>query len=142
MSMYMFHQRFPDVMAKEGRSAHFRGDDCVPDGDYLFLEAYCTDPKCDCRRVLLTVVNSATGEVAATVGFGFSPDDPMGGPYLDLINPQSSYADAMFELVSASLQDPGYVARLERHYRMMKEEEAPKPQPWWKNKKKKKKWNR
>jgi len=137
MLMHMFHERFPDVMPKEGRSAHFRGDDRVPDGDYLFLESYCTDPKCDCHRVIITVVNAVTGEVAATVGFGLSADDPMRGPYLDPINRQSSYAREMFEVVAASLGDPNYLMRLERHYRMMKEEKELKPQPWWKNKKKK-----
>ena len=140
MFMEPFHSRFPEIAQSEARSIHLRDEGSpTPAGDYLLMESYCTDPKCDCRRVILTVVNVHTGETAATIGFGFDPDDPMRGPYLDPINRQSSDAEDVLGLVAGLALDAAYVSRLEHHYRLMKggepergTERAPE-RPWWKH---------
>jgi hypothetical protein len=139
--MQAFHSRFLELAKKEGRSLHWQSDDGpIPRGDYLLMEAYCTDPKCDCRRVMLTVVNTATGELAATIGFGFDPGAPMSAPMLDPLNQQSPYAEEMLRLVVGMALDAEYLARLERRYHMMKAavsgggEEQPR---WGKSKPKK-----
>ena len=48
------------------------------------------------------------------------------------------YAEEVLDLTKWVLQDPAYVARLERHYRMVKDATAkPKArEKWWKRKKK------
>jgi hypothetical protein len=68
--------------------------------------------------------------VVATISFGFDPDGPMPGPYLDPLNPQAPYAESLLELIDRlMLQDPAYVARLERHYQMIKDE-TDRPRTW------------
>jgi hypothetical protein len=138
-----FHKHFPQVAQDEARTIMLRGGDRrgIPDGDYLLVESYCTDPTCDCRRVMLNVFTAKEGQVAS-ISFGFDPDGSMPGPFLDPLNKQSAYADEVLDLVQTfALSDPEYVARLERHYTMMKEKLGRKPgqgeQPWWKRKRKK-----
>ena len=44
----------------------------------------------------------------------------MAGPFLDPLNPQSTYADTLLRLVEEILEDPAYVTRLEAHYYQVK----------------------
>jgi preprotein translocase subunit SecA len=61
------------------------------------------------------------GRILAAIGYAFDRDDPNPGPYLDPLNEQSRYAPALMELVSElALSDSKYLARLERHYRLVK----------------------
>jgi hypothetical protein len=136
-----FFRHFEDVAKAETRSLHLRGGrgDGVPDDDYAFVESYCTDPGCDCRRVLLTVLARSRGP-GAVISFGFDRGEPLAGPFLDPLNPQSEYAKGLLALAKELvLSDPAYVARLERHYQMVKQKFArpAAPEPWWKRKSKK-----
>ena len=93
----------------------------LPPGTYDFLEFYCNEPDCDCRRVLLVVV-SEKGKPLASISYGFDEDDPMKGPFLDPLGYRSPYANAALEAAEQYLfSDPNYVARLERHYALAKE---------------------
>jgi hypothetical protein len=148
--MHPFHERYPELAKKESRSIHLPdGDGDIPPGDYLLVESYCTDPKCDCRRVVLMVWNGTSQETAATIGLGFDRDDPLAVPILDPLNRQSAYAESMLKVVAEIALDAEYMARLERHYRMMKDKdegsEKAEPKPWWKQRPKKPKrrgWQR
>jgi hypothetical protein len=123
-------------------------------GEYGFMEFYCDDPKCDCRRVLIQVVRSDTGgKVWATINYGWETAEYyarwLGSKEagreacvasLDPLNPQSEYAPALLRLFNdVAVADPEYVERLKRHYRMFRE--APpkakpvKTQPWRKRRK-------
>ena len=74
MQMQPFHDLFPDIASQEYRSVVLpEGGDEIPPGGYLFLECYCTDPGCDCRRVVLVVMNNDREQVAS-IGFGFDPE--------------------------------------------------------------------
>jgi hypothetical protein len=118
-----FDAMFPEQARREVRTATVRGFPGLPDGDYGLLEAYCADPTCNCRRVMLNVVGRSQGQVLASVSYAFNrddPDDPFPGPSLDPLNPQSQYAPALLKLVTQILQDPIYVARLECHYYQVK----------------------
>jgi hypothetical protein len=120
----LFHNHFPALAEAETRTLYLRdgspGPDRIPDGDYSFVEAYCTDPKCDCRRVLLNVLKRDEG-IVGVISFAFDPDAPMRGPFFDPLHPRPSYADEFLELMNdVVLSDPAYVARLERHYEMVK----------------------
>jgi hypothetical protein len=67
----MFHTYFDDVARQETRYLNLLKDsDGIPAGSYAYLEGYCTDPTCDCRRVLLNVFSPENG-VVAVIGFGF-----------------------------------------------------------------------
>jgi len=90
--------------------------------------------------VTFMIFSSAIEGVVATISFSWRPDDSMPGPFLDPINPQSKYAKQALDLLAWVLQDQQYVARLERHYRMVKEaikNPSRTPLPWWKKKRKK-----
>ena len=92
----------------------------LPDDEYGLIESYCEDPACDCRRVMLNVVSRKQSKILATVSFGFDPNDSMCGPFLDPLNRQSKHAPALLKLVESVLEDGAYVARLERHYSLVK----------------------
>jgi hypothetical protein len=121
--MYLtpFVSVFGELGGKETRVLTVRGYTALPNDEYALLEAYCMDPACDCRRVMLNVVGRHQGaSPLASVSFGFERDSEMAGPFLDPINPQSQYADVLFPLVVQILADQAYVSRLESHYRQVK----------------------
>lgn len=134
-----FDYYFPEVAKAETRSLHIVEDlNGLPPGEYGFVESYCTDPKCDCRRVLLHVLRPEEGMVAV-VSYGFDPGAPMRGPFLDPLHPRPAYGEALLKAVrEVLLADPAYLARLERHYTMVKQKVAGAdgPRPWWKKPKK------
>ncbi len=125
--MEMFFSHFPELAEEETRCVNLlkpTPDGRVPAGSYALVEAYCTDPSCDCRRVMLNVIERARGQVA-TISYGFDRDGPDAGPYLDPLNPQSPYAEHLMKLIDRmTLHDPVYLARLERHYALVKEKFA------------------
>jgi hypothetical protein len=132
-----FHDLFPEVAERESRTARLESEGpegSLPAGSYLFLELYCTDPECDCDRVLLSVIEKTRG-VVATINYGFGPsrspkgDDPL-HLFLDPINPQSVFAEEILSLFKEIVLDEEYDQRLKRHYRMVKSltpEKGPPP---------------
>lgn len=53
MPYSLFHSRFPDVAERETRTVTVidSSDFNLPPAHYSFLEMFCDDPGCDCRRV-------------------------------------------------------------------------------------------
>jgi hypothetical protein len=94
----------------------------IPVGNYALVELYCPDPDCDCRRVMLNVVEEKRPtEYLASIGYGFDRDEEDAGPYLDPLNYQCRYAGDLMRLVEGLvLSDQAYVARLKRHYALVK----------------------
>ena len=136
MAMIPFMQRFPEVGARETRCVTVPQRQSLPQGEYGFVELYCDEPGCDCRRVMIDVLRPETGEskVWATISYGWESldfyrkwggpgNDPieMKGPYLDPLNPQTKYSAALLNLFRFLVQSPEYVARLQRHYQMFRE---------------------
>jgi len=105
----------------------------LPDDEYALVESYCVDPTCDCRRVMLNVLprrRMAQGYLAA-ISFGFDRKAELAGPFLDPLNPQSQYAQALLDMVITLVleADPAYIARLEAHYRQVKQAVADPKHP-------------
>lgn len=50
-----FLERFPEVAAQETRVITAQGHALLPDGEYGLVELFCTEPGCDCRRVMLSI---------------------------------------------------------------------------------------
>jgi hypothetical protein len=134
--MTPFIEKFREVGARETRSIMVNKHEDLPDGEYDFVELYCNEPGCDCRRVIIDVLRPETGfkKVWATIGYGWESldfyrkrgwpaDDPdeMKGPYLDMLNPQSEHSDTLLTIFRVILESPDYVERLKRHYRMFKD---------------------
>ena len=142
--MSAFWARFPEVAARETRVlTSLYPQEGLPAGSYGFLELYCDDPACDCRRVLLQVRAEDQPEtVLATINYGWESvafytrwlhGDRKGAreimqASLDPLNPQSRFAPSLLRLFrTVVLQDKAYIQRLQRHYAMFKQHLAQKP---------------
>ena len=143
--MTPFMMRFPELAEEETRTAFFPEDEIVPRGKYAFLELYCEEKGCDCRRVLIYVVEERTPKkVWASINFGWDPHaanaawaGPAGldaipsGAFLDPINPQSEYAEQFLDFFETMIaHDSAYVERLKRHYALFKESLGPRKRSW------------
>jgi hypothetical protein len=127
----LLFSRCPELAYSETRAARISGRGDLPDGNYGFLELFCTDRKCDCRRAIIHVVEErAPEEVLATISYGWEPpefyerwygsgDPPLklAGARLEPLGRQSRLAPTLLELFHHLLGDPVYAARITAHYR-------------------------
>ena len=125
MSLMAFHVLFPEEAKKESRTVTPVNLGKLPGHTFLFVEFYCVDPVCDCRRVMLNVIDTESQKHVATINHGFEPPKPPfedeGQTFLDPMNPQSSMSDALLDVFEDMVaEDDGYRQRLERHYKMWK----------------------
>jgi len=141
MSFQMFHQICLVIGFHETRSVTLQknsGYD-LPADTYGFLEMYCTDKGCDCRRVFFQVIATSHPDVVlAVISWGWEPlafyrkwghypgaakdAKDMKGPSLALMIPQSALAPALLELAKGLLlSSPEYVERIKRHYTLFRE---------------------
>jgi len=143
--MTLFHSLLPDVAADETRSVTILNHPDLPKAQYGFIESYCDDPACDCRRVLISVISpEMPGKILATINYGWeslafytrwmhnaSDAEQARGATLDPLNPQSALSPALLRLFETVLQDQAYVERLKRHYTLFKQalraKRPPKP---------------
>lgn len=103
----------------------------LPPGPYGFLEFYCPDFDCDCRRVIFHVIRpDSADKVWATINFGWeSPefyrrwsgdtemDREMASASLEPFGPQTEHSEDLLRLFRDLLQcDSLYTDRLKRHY--------------------------
>jgi hypothetical protein len=139
MAMVPFHTRCPEVGARETRSlAVLKGAD-TPEDEYGFLELYCDDSKCDCRRAVIQVLSRRNaGKVMATINIGWEPGEFYAKkfPYLpeaakditegslDPLNQQSKHAKPLLKLFQDVVCTEEYKARLQRHYYLFRGEKS------------------
>jgi len=122
--MEPFHQIVPDAHDPVTTLVLDRKTGRIPKGSYGFVEYYCCDPDCDCRRVLLLVFNEKKKQKAA-ISFGFDQQGPMAGPYLDGSGRQAPYACELLEFFVHSLNSgTAWLDRLYRQYRQVREKVA------------------
>jgi len=134
MAMVPFVQVCPAQAVAETRTITVHQSADLPAGQYGFIEHYCDDLDCDCRRVLIVVWTPATGNQAwATINYGWESlefyrkqigDDAERygkGPFLDPLGAQSPYAQVLLEFFRKMIEDETYVARLKRHYGVFRE---------------------
>ena len=62
MSFQMFHEICPEIGFRETRSVTLPADSGhdLPADAYAFLEMYCADAGCDCRRSMSNASNGTT----------------------------------------------------------------------------------
>ena len=108
MDLIPFVALFPVQAIAETRSVTVRGHAQLPDDSYAMVESYCPDPKCDCRRVMIGVLPQSNPRCGflASISFGFDRNAEMAGPFLDPLNPQSRYAEALLALFQELITDP------------------------------------
>lgn len=125
MGMIGFHLLFPRQAANECRTVTPIGRMDLPSRTFVFMEAYCAEPRCDCRRVMLNVIDAETHDHVATINYAFEAPKPRfddeGQMFLDPLNPQTSMSPAFLELAADLIaHDRAYHDRLVRHYTMWK----------------------
>jgi hypothetical protein len=125
MTMMPFHVLFLDVAQDECRTLTPINHETLPQRTFLLMELYCVEPRCDCRRVMLNVMDTEAHTHVATINHAFEPPKPPfddeGQTFLDPINPQSPMSEALLDVFEEMIaNDASYQARLERHYAMWK----------------------
>jgi hypothetical protein len=126
--------RCPELVSTESLSIAVRDHPDLPDDSFGLVEFYCTERKCDCRRVLLMVVRLSEQRVVATLNFGWEtvafyrkwsrsdsrPED-LRGLTIDPLHPQTELSEPLRELFEESFaEDPSLVALFKRHYALFK----------------------
>jgi hypothetical protein len=132
MELVPFYIRFPDLAEKETRSIFIFKSGDLPPGQYDLLELFCDDPKCDCRRVVISVISPQRGTAPlATINYGWERVEfyarwlgtwqnavECKGPSLAPLNPQTADSEALLALFKSALEDEQYRERLKRHYEL------------------------
>ena len=136
MGMVAFLTRAGELAAQETRTVTTTAWPGLPDGEYGFVENYCDDLRCDCRRVLINVISrSAPTSILATINYGWESPEfytkwlhdaetarQAASATLEPFGQQTDLAPALLELFTkVVLQDVAYVERLKRHYQMFKD---------------------
>jgi len=141
--MIPFHSLLPELAQREVRCVHLEAVPGVTPtsglsaGEYAFLEFYCEDLKCDCRRVFFQVIaRHRQAQVLASINYGWEkesfyrkrlpwdPDAPrqIVRASLDPINAQSKHAEELLELFQQRVLDEPYRLRLKRHHQLFRDE--------------------
>ena len=140
MPFELFHERFPELAEAETRVITVLdngvGAETLPPAEYAFLEMFCNEPGCDCRRVFFSVVSSRSQDTEAVIAYGWEnakfyrrwlkhgTDEDIAmlqGPELNLASPQSRHAEAILQLfVGVLLPQPAYIERVKRHYQLFR----------------------
>jgi hypothetical protein len=105
----------------------------LPDGEYSFVDMYCSDPECDCRKTMIQVLHN--GKLVSIINYGWEApafyhkwmgeetDDsefpPMNGTTIDISSPNLVSEEGILGLFNALL-DEMWVAKFKRHYRQVK----------------------
>ena len=55
--------------AHQVRTVKLRDSRQLPDGEYRFVDTYCTDPSCDCRKTMILVHQN--DKHVSTINFGW-----------------------------------------------------------------------
>ena len=135
MPYALFHTRCPELAVRETRNITVleNSDLGLPADHYAFLEMYCDEVGCDCRRVMFYVVSASRGTaVQAVISWGWEPRefyakwmrdsdplvvDSLKGPALNIGSPETELAPALLDLVrNVLLRDPAYADRIKQHY--------------------------
>jgi hypothetical protein len=141
--MIAFHALLPELAQREVRCIHLEPEPGVPltsglsAGEYAYVEFYCEDLNCDCRRVFLQVIaRHQADRVLACINYGWEneafyrermPWDPAAPREvvqgsLDPMNPQSEHSEELLELFQTQVLDEPYRLRLRRHYELFRDE--------------------
>jgi hypothetical protein len=114
--------------AHQVRTVSIKQSPQLPDGEYSFIDMYCVDPKCDCRKTMIQVMHN--GKLVSVINYGWesatyyenwmgsSAKDntmpKMHGASIDITSPDLVSRDGMLELFNALLNDI-WVAKFKLH---------------------------
>lgn len=93
----------------------------LPKGMYRFFDSHCDERKCDCRRIVVSVINDKEKDLAH-IAFGFDPGTEEAGPYLEPFMPQSRHAELLLEIFTDLVNtEPDFLEHFYAHYRLARE---------------------
>jgi len=133
-----FFSKFPDIAERETRTVTLtKARHSLPANVYAFVELYCDERGCDCRRVFFNVVSRSSNEALAVIAYGWESRDyyikwmgdddnltidSMMGPTLNMASQQTALAMPLLSLFrEVLLPDSRYMERIKRHYDMFRE---------------------
>jgi len=120
-----FFEEFKDLGENQTRVVKVfeKGDfGGLPPDEYAFVELYCDEKNCDCRRVMIMVLGRSQNKILATISMGFDSLEDDAGPFLDPLNQHSKHSRDLLDLFLDVINtDPPYLACLQRRYVMFKE---------------------
>ena len=115
--------------AHQVRTVSIKQSPQLPDGEYSFIDMYCTDPKCDCRKTMIQVMHN--GKLVSVINYGWesatfyenwmgsSAKDnsmpKMHGASIDITSPDLVSRDGILALFYALLNDI-WIAKFKHHY--------------------------
>jgi len=135
MSMVLLYSKLPELAISETRIAKITYNSYnLPNAEFAFFESYCDESNCDCRRVLINVIEKDDEEIKAVISYGWENIEyykkRIGDsnsaieatiPFLDPLFKQTEIAENLLELFKdIILTDEKYIARLKNHYEIFK----------------------
>ncbi len=119
--------------AHQVRTVRIEQSSQLPDGEYSFIDMYCSEAKCDCRKTMIKVLHNE--KFVSLINFGWESasfyekwmgsgtnDDSfpsMSGANIDLSSPNLVSEEGILGLFNALL-DEMWVAKFKRHYKDVK----------------------
>lgn len=101
----------------------------LPDREYSFLDMYCIDPECDCRKTMIQVMHNE--KLVSVINYGWesatfyerwmgsnAKDNlipRMHGASVDITSPDLDRRDSILTLFNALLNDL-WIAKFKHHY--------------------------
>src|SRR3989344_8264324 len=73
MEFIPFFHRYDSIAKRETRAVTLPENNewDLPAGEYGFIESFCADDKCDCRKAMIAVLDDVSHIVVATIGYGW-----------------------------------------------------------------------
>jgi hypothetical protein len=115
--------------AHQVRTVSIKESPQLPDGEYSFIDTYCVDPECDCRKTMIQVMHN--GKLVSIINYGWESSTfyenwmgssakdhsmpKMHGVSMDITSPDRVSTDGMLALFNALLNDI-WVAKFKHHY--------------------------
>ena len=137
MPLEPFDQLYPEIARLEMRVCESPGlAELNLHKAYLLREFYCTEPDCDCRRVVVQFVpQDGPLQVAASINFGWErakyyrkwSSDPelwreMSGATLERFAEQGPKREIFLQIFKKIIEDRTLIAAFRRHYALVKAE--------------------
>jgi len=123
--------------AHQVRTVRLADSKQLPDGDYRFIDMYCIDPSCDCRKTMIQVYHNDV--LVSTINFGWESrnfyqkwmgcpkdcdiDPEIDGASIDIGSPDGVSPQGMLAFFKALLDDK-WIARFKAHYAAVKQKLA------------------
>ncbi len=119
--------------AHQVRTVTIKQSPQLPDGEYSFIDMYCADPMCDCRKTIIQVMHN--GKLVSIINYGWesatfyehwmgsSEKDnlmpKMHGASIDMTSPNIVSMEGILALFNALLNDI-WIAKFKHNYNEVK----------------------